>query len=229
MVAAMTKADVRARIEEIGIIPAIRLTSEADARFAAEAIYRAGLPIAEIPMTVPAALDLIAALLRDFPDMVVGAGTVLDADTARRAVDAGARFITSTGMDAAVVGFASEEDVLVLPGALTPTEIINAWKAGADFVKVFPCAPMGGDSYIKALKIALPQIPLIAGGGVQQHTAGHFITAGASAIGVGKELITHEAIRLRKPEWIQELAHRFMGIVKNARTQTLSANVVTFK
>src|ERR1022692_2965385 len=127
----MTKEEVGARIEEFGIIPAIRLSSTADARFAAEAVYRAGLPIAEITMTVPGALALISVLLRDFPDMVVGAGTVLDADTARHAVDAGARFITSTGMDASVVGLAVEEGVLVLPGALTPTEIINAWKAGA--------------------------------------------------------------------------------------------------
>jgi 2-dehydro-3-deoxyphosphogluconate aldolase/(4S)-4-hydroxy-2-oxoglutarate aldolase len=225
----MTKEEVRARIEEFGIIPAIRLSSIEDARFAVEAVFRAGLPIVEIPLTVPGGLELITALLRDFPDKVVGAGTVLDADTARRALDAGARFLTSTGMDAAVVGLAVEEGVLVLPGALTPTEIIDAWKAGADFVKVFPCAPLGGDSYIRALKTALPQIRLIAGGGVQQHTAGHYISAGASAIGVGRELITQEAIRLRKQEWILELAHRFMGIVKNARTHTPSANVVTFR
>jgi 2-dehydro-3-deoxyphosphogluconate aldolase / (4S)-4-hydroxy-2-oxoglutarate aldolase len=225
----MTKEEVRARIEEFGIIPAIRLSSIEDARFAAEAVYRAGLPIVEIPLTVPAALELISELRRDFPDMVVGAGTVLDADTARRAIEAGAVFITSTGMDIGVVGLAVEEGVLVLPGALTPTEIINAWKTGADFVKVFPCASLGGDSYIKALKVALPQIRLIAGGGVQQHTAGHYITAGASAIGVGKELITNEAIRLRKPEWILELTRRFMSIVKNARTHTPSANVITFK
>jgi len=225
----MTKEEVCARIEEFGIIPAIRLASNEDARFAAQALYRAGLPIAEITMTVPGALDLISELLRDFPDIVVGAGTVLDAETARRAVDAGARFITSTGIDISVVGLAVEEGVLVLPGALTPTEIINAWKAGADFVKVFPCTTLGGDSYIRAVKAALPQIRLIAGGGVQQHTAGHYITAGASAIGVGKELITQEAIRLRKSEWILELAHRFMGIVKNARAHTASANVVTFK
>jgi 2-dehydro-3-deoxyphosphogluconate aldolase / (4S)-4-hydroxy-2-oxoglutarate aldolase len=225
----MTKEQARARIEEIGIIPAIRFSSAEDARFAAEAVYRAGLPVAEITMTVPGALDLIASLARDFPDMVVGAGTVLDAETARRSVAAGARFITSTGMDASVVGLAVEEGTLVLPGALTPTEIINAWKAGADFVKVFPCAPLGGDSYIRALKTALPQIRLIAGGGVQQHTAGSYIIAGASAIGVGKELFTHEAIRLRKAEWILELAHRFMSIVKHARERTTSAGVVTFK
>lgn len=225
----MTKEAACARIEEIGIIPAIRLSTMEDARFAADAIYRAGLPIAEITMTVPGSLELIAALVRDYPDMIVGAGTVLDADAARRAVEAGARFITSTGMDATVVGLAVEEGVPALPGALTPTEIINAWKAGADFVKVFPCASLGGDSYIRALKVALPQIRLIAGGGVQQHTAGHYITAGASAIGVGKELITHEAVHLRKPEWILELAHRFMGIVQNARAHSPSANVVTFK
>jgi 2-dehydro-3-deoxyphosphogluconate aldolase/(4S)-4-hydroxy-2-oxoglutarate aldolase len=225
----MTKDQVRARVEEIGIVPAIRVASAEDARFAAESLYRAGLTIAEITLTIPGALELISALRRDLPDMVVGAGTVLDPDTARRAVAAGALFITSTGMDAAVVGLAVEEGVLVLPGALTPTEIINAWKAGADFVKVFPCASLGGDSYIRALKVALPQIRLIAGGGVQQHTAGHYIVAGASAIGVGKELITNEAIRLRKPEWILELAHRFIGIVKNAREHTTSANVVRFK
>ncbi|MGO4883014.1 MAG: bifunctional 4-hydroxy-2-oxoglutarate aldolase/2-dehydro-3-deoxy-phosphogluconate aldolase [Bryobacteraceae bacterium] len=225
----MTKEEVRARIEEIGIIPAIRLPSTEDARFAVEAIYGAGLPIAEITMTVPGALGLISEVQREFPDMVVGAGTVLDADTARRAVEAGALFITSTGMDASVVGLAVEEGVLVLPGALTPTEIIGAWKAGADFVKVFPCAPLGGENYIRALKAALPQIRLIAGGGVQQHTAGHYIAAGASAIGVGKELITHEAVRLRKAHWITELAHRFMAIVKNARATAPTANVVTFK
>src|SRR5580704_1874775 len=113
----MTKEEVRARIEEIGIIPALRLASTEDARFAAESVYRAGLTIAEITLTTPGALELISALRRDFPDMVVGAGTVLDADTARRAVEAGARFITSTGMDISVVGLAVEEGVLVLPGA----------------------------------------------------------------------------------------------------------------
>lgn len=225
----MTKAEVCARIEEFGIIPAVRLSSLEDARFAAESVYRAGLPIAEITMTVPGALDLISALMRDFPDMVVGAGTVLDADTARRAVAAGARFITSTGMEASVVEVAAASDVLSLPGALTPTEIITAWKAGADFVKVFPCASLGGETYIKALRTALPQIRLIAGGGVQQRTAGHYIAAGASAVGVGKELITHEAVRMRKPEWIMELTHRFVAIVKNARAETPAANVVTFK
>ena len=226
----MTKEDVCARIEEIGIIPAVRVSSAEDARFAAEAVYHAGIPIAEITMTTPGALDLISGLTRDFPDMVVGAGTVLDADTARRCLDSGAKFLTSTGLDLSVVEVAVKENVVTLPGALTPTEIIAAWKAGADFVKVFPCAQLGGDTYIRALKSALPQIRLIAGGGVKQQTAAHYISAGASALGVGKELITHESVRLRKAEWIQELAHRFANIVKNARSQTAPPEqVVTFK
>jgi 2-dehydro-3-deoxyphosphogluconate aldolase / (4S)-4-hydroxy-2-oxoglutarate aldolase len=227
----MDREQVRARIEEIGIIPAIRVSSVEDARFAAEAVYRAGLPIAEITMTVPGAIDLIAGLVRDFPEMVVGAGTVLDLDTARRCLDAGAMFLTSTGLELSVVELAVKENAVTLPGALTPTEIITAWKAGADFVKVFPCAQLGGESYIRALKAALPQIKLVAAGGVLQQTAAHYIIAGASAIGVGKELITHEAIRMRKAEWILELARRFASIVNNARSQAARGRqgVVTFK
>jgi 2-dehydro-3-deoxyphosphogluconate aldolase/(4S)-4-hydroxy-2-oxoglutarate aldolase len=227
----MDREQVRARIEVIGIIPAIRVLSAADARFAAEAVYRAGLPIAEITMTVPGAIDLIAALVRDFPEMVVGAGTVLDLDTARRCLDAGASFLTSTGLELSVVELAAKANIVTLPGALTPTEIITAWKAGADFVKVFPCAQLGGDSYIRALKAALPQIKLIASGGVEQQTAAHYIIAGATAIGVGKELITHEAVRLRKSEWILELARRFASIVNNARSQAARGKqgVVNFK
>lgn len=226
----MDREQVRARIEELGIIPAIRVSSAEDARFAAEAVYRAGLPIAEITMTIPGAIDLIAGLVRDFPEMVVGAGTVLDLDTARRCLNAGASFLTSTGLELSVVELAGKANAVTLPGALTPTEIIAAWKAGADFVKVFPCAQLGGDSYIRALKAALPQIRLVAAGGVQQQTAAHYITAGASAIGVGKELITHEAIRMRKAEWILELARRFLSIVNNARNQARGRQgVVKFK
>jgi len=175
-------------------------------------------------------VEIIREVLKSHgPDVLVGAGTVLNAESARRCLDAGAQFIVGPGLDLKTIELAQKEGVLVMPGALTPTEIITAWNAGADFVKVFPCTPLGGDSYIRALKAALPHIRLIAGGGVQQHTAGHYISAGASAIGVGKELITNEAIRLRKSEWILELAHRFMAIVKNARAHTPSANVVTFK
>jgi len=215
----MEKSEVRARIEEIGIIPAVRLADTAHAQYAAEAVNRAGIPIVEITMTVPGAVDLIAELARSLPEMIVGAGTVLDRDTAHRCIDAGARFITSPGLVFEVVEFAVKKGVVVFPGALTPTDVIAAWKAGADFVKIYPCAQVGGPSYIRALKIPLPQVPLIASGGVNQQTATNFILAGASALGVGSELIPHEALRRRHEEQIGELARRFLSMVKEAREQ----------
>src|SRR5712692_6270316 len=148
----MNKQIVRARIEEIGIIPSVRLSSEEEARFAAETVSQAGIPIVEITMTVPGALEVIAELAHSMPDLVVGAGTIFDVETARRSVDAGARFLTSPGLDLKIVEFALKEGVLAMPGALTPTEITAASQAGADLVKVFPCAQLGGASYIHALR-----------------------------------------------------------------------------
>jgi 2-dehydro-3-deoxyphosphogluconate aldolase/(4S)-4-hydroxy-2-oxoglutarate aldolase len=136
-------------------------------------------------MTVPGAVELISHLVREHPQIIVGAGTVVDIEVARQCQDAGASFITAPDFDRSIVEFVAKEGLAVLPGGLTPTEVVAAWKAGADFVKVFPCAQVGGESYIKALKKAVPQIPLIAAGGVNQHTAADFIVAGAKAIGVG--------------------------------------------
>jgi len=215
----MKREEVRARLEEVGIIPVVRVSSAEEARFAAEAVASGGIPIVEMAMTVPGASEVISQLVRSAPEMIVGAGSVLDTAMARLCVDAGAKFLTSEGFDLEVVEFAVKEGVVVLPGALTPTEVITAWKAAADFVKVFPCAQLGGDSYIRALKAALPQVPLIAAGGVNQETAGSFILAGAAALGVGRELIPNEAVQQRRPEWIRELARRFLGLVKNARSQ----------
>ena len=220
----MKKADVLARIEEIGIIPGIRVSKPERASFAAETVNRAGIPIAEITMTVPGAIDVVAHLARRFPDMVVGAGTVLDTQTARRCLDAGACFLTSTGLVPEVVEFALQNDVVVFPGALTPTEVIAAWKTGADFVKIFPCGPMGGPNYIRALKLPFPQIRLIATGGVNQQTACNFILAGATAVGIGAELINPEALPVVKEEQIQELARRYLGMVKTARAQLNGGN-----
>ncbi|HKD44647.1 MAG TPA: bifunctional 4-hydroxy-2-oxoglutarate aldolase/2-dehydro-3-deoxy-phosphogluconate aldolase, partial [Candidatus Angelobacter sp.] len=205
----MTKKEVCKFITEIGIIPAIRVSSGDDAHFAAESVARGGIPIVEITLTVPGAVELIAHLVRYHPKIMVGAGTLLDTETARRCVDAGASFLTAPGFDARIVEFAAKENVAILPGALTPTEVVAAWQAGSDFVKVFPCAQVGGDKYIKALNAALPQIPLIAAGGVNQQTAAGFILAGATAIGVGTELIPTEAIERRQAERIRELALRF--------------------
>jgi len=213
----MTKNEVCALIKEIAIIPAIRVSSGADAHFAAEAVTSGGIPIVEITMTVPGAVDLISHLVRHDPKMVVGAGTVLDTDSARRCLDAGASFITAPDLYLEVVLFAAKENVTVLPGALTPSEVTAAWRSGADFVKVFPCSQVGGDKYIKALHASLPQIPLIAAGGVNQQTAGDFILSGATAIGVGTDLIPTEAIARRQLDRIRELALRFSGFVKDAR------------
>jgi 2-dehydro-3-deoxyphosphogluconate aldolase / (4S)-4-hydroxy-2-oxoglutarate aldolase len=215
----MKKEEVCARIREIAIIPAVRVSSGDDAHFAAEAVARGGIPIVEITMTVPGAVELISHLVRTDPGLLVGAGTVLDAKTAARCLDAGASFLTSPSFSAAIVSFAAKENIAVLPGAMTPTEIVTAWDAGADFVKVFPCAQFGGEKYIKALHAALPTIPLIAAGGVTQQTAAGFILSGAAAIGVGTELIPTEAITRRQPERICELARRFSRVVGDAREQ----------
>jgi 2-dehydro-3-deoxyphosphogluconate aldolase/(4S)-4-hydroxy-2-oxoglutarate aldolase len=215
----MKREEIRARIEEVGIFPAVRVASPDLALFAAESVFEAGIPIVEITMTVPGAVDVIAQLARTYPGLIVGAGTVLDADMAQRSLDAGARFLTSPGLVPEVVEFAQKKNVVIIPGALTPSEVIAAWKAGVDFVKIFPCAPVGGDKYIRALKVPLPQVSLIASGGVNQLTAADFILAGASAIGIGAELMPREALQKRKAEWIHELARRFMGIVRSARAE----------
>jgi 2-dehydro-3-deoxyphosphogluconate aldolase/(4S)-4-hydroxy-2-oxoglutarate aldolase len=215
------KDEVRARIEEAGIIPAIRTSSAEDACFAAEAVNRGGIPIAEITMTVPKAMEVIADLTRRVPGMIVGAGTILDRETAQRALDAGATFLTSPGLVLEVVEFAAKNDVVVLPGALTATEVITAWKAGADLVKIFPCAQVGGDRYIRVLKASLPQIPLIASGGVNQQTALNFVLAGAAALGIGGELIPKEDVQLRQEHRIFELARRFTKMVKDGRSRNL--------
>jgi 2-dehydro-3-deoxyphosphogluconate aldolase / (4S)-4-hydroxy-2-oxoglutarate aldolase len=212
----MNKAEVCEQIKKIGIIPAIRVSSAEEAHFAAEAVMQGGIPIVEITMTVPDAVALISHLVHHHEKMIVGAGTVLDTETARKCVDAGASFLTAPCFDAAIVEYAAKADITVFPGALTPTEVVAAWKAGSDFVKVFPCA-LGGPTYIKSLKMALPQIPLIAAGGVTQQTAGNFILAGATAIGVGSDLIPSRAIQHREATRIRELAHRFAGFVGDAR------------
>lgn len=208
---------VRARIEEIGIIPAIRSSSAEDALFAAEAIISAGVPIVEVTMTVPGAVNVIRELLKAHPRMIVGAGTVLDVVSAQRSLDAGASFITSTALDLEVVDFTRKKGVVVFPGVLTPTEVITAWKSGADFVKIFPCAQVGGPAYIKALKGPFPELRLIAAGGVTQNSAPDFIRAGAVALGIGQNLIQPQAIQNRERDWIRELARRFVRMVQEAR------------
>jgi 2-dehydro-3-deoxyphosphogluconate aldolase/(4S)-4-hydroxy-2-oxoglutarate aldolase len=221
----LNKAEVSASIREIGIIPAVRLHTAEEALFAAEAVSNAGIPIVEVTITVPNALEVIRHLALRSPHVIVGAGTVLDLGWARRCLDAGARFLTSPGFDSKIVEFAVHEGVVVFPGASTPTEIMESAKAGADFVKIFPCAQLGGPSFIRALKSPFPDVPLIAAGGVNQQTAADFILAGASALGIGRDLIHEDAIQRREVRWIQELARRYVNVVRQARSQ-LKASVI---
>lgn len=213
----MNKDTVRNRIQQLGIMPAIRLASAEDAEFAVEAISASGLPIAEVTMTIPGACAVIQKLAGKHPDLIIGAGTVVDMDMARRCLDAGSRFLSSPNLNLDVIDFARKHDVVVFPGALTPTEIVTAWEAGSDFVKVFPCSALGGANYIRTLRAPLPEIPLIASGGVTEQTAADFIVAGSTAVGIGRDLVSIEAIRRRKPEWFDELVRRFLKIVHDAR------------
>jgi 2-dehydro-3-deoxyphosphogluconate aldolase/(4S)-4-hydroxy-2-oxoglutarate aldolase len=213
----MTKEEVRARIEELAIVPAVRAANAEDALFAAEAVSRGGLPIVELTMTVPNATELIAQLVKKHPHMVVGAGTVLDLKTARACLAAGAKFITSPGLDLEIVEFTVKAGVIVMPGVLTPSEIITALKAGADFVKIFPCSQVGGVDYLSALKAPFPNVSFIAAGGVNQQTAGKYLAAGATAVGIGADLVPPRAIAIRESEWIEELARRYVLTVKHLR------------
>jgi 2-dehydro-3-deoxyphosphogluconate aldolase/(4S)-4-hydroxy-2-oxoglutarate aldolase len=215
----LEKHEVCAKIQEIGIVPAVRMSSPEDALFAAEVVASGGIPIVEITMTVPRAIEVISHLVKNLPHVIVGAGTVLDIETARLCAEAGVQFLTCPGLDLGIVEFAATRNLTMMAGALTPTEIVTAYKAGSNFVKVFPCAQVGGDSYIRALKGPFPKIPLIAAGGVNQQTAANFILAGAVALGIGRELIPSEAVQKRQESRIRELAHRFLNFVRSARSR----------
>ena len=215
----MNKLELRKHIEDIGIVPSIRVWKTEEALFAAEAVARGGIPIVEIALTVPEAFKLIPQVSQSFPEVIVGAGGVSDVEAAHHCLDAGAQFLTSDGFDPAVVSFAVRQDVVVIPGALTPTEIITAWKLDPDFVKIVPCGQIGGNRYIRSLRAMFPKLRMIAAGGITQQTAFDFIWAGAAALGIGRELIPREAIRNRDPGQIGELARRFLQFVSSARSQ----------
>lgn len=217
----MTKEEMLARIEEIGIIPAVRAGSTEDALFASEAVFASGIPVVEITMTTPGATEVITRLRSARSDVIVGAGTVFAIETARACLEAGASFLTSTGFDPEIVEFAREHGVAMFPGALTPSEIILAKKAEAPLIKVFPCVSLGGPAYIRALRGPFPDVKLIASGGVTQQTAASYIRAGSNVLGIGQDLLPAEAIRARNADWIQELSRRFIAMVKEGRNSRL--------
>ena len=222
----MNKQQVRDKIVEIGVVPVVRASSPAEARLAAQAVCDGGIPIVEITMTVPGAVEVIRELRKSaLSGVLVGAGTVLDAETARRCLDAGAEFLVSPGLNVPTVEFAVREGKLIMAGALTPTEVITAWNAGADFVKVFPCGQVGGAKYIKALKGPFPHIPLVPTGGVNLNTAAEFIEAGSAALGIGGELVQSEALKSGRPGMIVENARKFVALVKEARTRMAPSHI----
>jgi 2-dehydro-3-deoxyphosphogluconate aldolase/(4S)-4-hydroxy-2-oxoglutarate aldolase len=219
VIAAMSKQEICSRIESIGVVPALRANSVEDALFVAEALAQAGVAILEIAMNAPGAVQVLSQVAKFAPKMIVGGGSITNVGTAQQCLDAGARFLTSDGLVPSVVDFAVKRDVVVFPGALTPTEIIAARNAGSDFVKVVPCDAGGGHAYIRSLKAAMPDVPLIAAGGVTQQTAVDIVSAGATAIGVGRDLLQTDAVRLRQGNRIQELTRRFVRFVDNGRIE----------
>lgn len=216
----MTKEQVRQKVLEIGIVPVVRASSGQQAIQAAEAVCTGGISIVELTMTVPGAIEVIAQLVKSMSnDVLVGAGTVLDAETAQRCLDAGAQFLVSPGTDLPTIQLAKQKGILIMAGALTPTEVITAWKAGSEFVKIFPCGTVGGAKYIKALKAPLPQVPMVPTGGVNLETAADFLRAGASALGIGGELISASALKSGNLQAITDSAKRYVAIVKKTRQE----------
>jgi 2-dehydro-3-deoxyphosphogluconate aldolase/(4S)-4-hydroxy-2-oxoglutarate aldolase len=215
----MNKTAVLETIRNIGIIPVVRAQSADEAMLAIDAIREGGISILEITMTVPGAVGVIEEVSARYGnDALVGAGTVLDGETARACIRAGAQFIVSPALNLETIEVCKGEGIAVMPGALTPTEVVQAWTAGADFVKVFPAGAVGGASYLKSLKAPLPQIELIPTGGVSLKTAADFIKAGASALGVGADLVDLKAIREGQQNLITDRAREFVRIVQEARS-----------
>jgi len=214
----MNKTDVLQRIRDTGLIPVVRAESADQAMRAVEAIKAGGVGVLEVTMTVPGAIGVIEQLAKAYGgEALIGAGTVLDPETARACIQAGAQFIVSPALNEETIAFCRDNDVAVFPGALTPTEVVRAWNAGADAVKVFPAGAVGGASYLKALKAPLPQIELVPTGGVSLKTAADFIKAGAMALGVGADLVDPKALREGREELITERARQFLEIVREAR------------
>jgi 2-dehydro-3-deoxyphosphogluconate aldolase / (4S)-4-hydroxy-2-oxoglutarate aldolase len=214
----MNKAEVINRLIEIGVIPVVRASSGAEALQAIAAIKAGGVSVVEITMTVPGAIEVIREVVnKEGAEVLVGAGTVLDAETARACILAGAEFVVSPALNFDTIAMCRRYSKAIMPGALTPTEVLAAWQAGADFVKVFPCDSLGGAKYLKSLKAPLPQIDLVPTGGVSLKTAAEFIKAGASALGVGSDLVDLKALREGQANLITERARQFIEIVREAR------------
>ena len=220
----MTQKETLAQITGIGLMPVVRTESAESAILAIEAIYRGGVRVAEITMTVPGAVRALERIADEFGDKIVlGAGTVLDPETARVCMLAGAEFLVTPSLKLATIEIAKRYSKVVCPGALTPTEVLTAWEAGADIVKIFPCGNVGGPKYIKALKGPFPQIEMIPTGGVNLETAGEFLKAGACAVAVGGELVDARLIKEARYHLIEEKARQYLAAVAKARGEMQAA------
>ena len=213
----MQKAEVLNALREIGLVPVLRAESEDQALKLASAIAAGGVTVLEVTMTVPGAIRVMRRLAEERPDILIGAGTVLDPETARMCILEGAQFVVSPALKVATIEMCHRYGIAVLPGALTPTEIVTAWEAGADVVKVFPASSLGGAKYLKSIKAPLPQVEMIPTGGVSLATAAEFLEAGAFALGVGADLVNLKAIAEGHPETITESARKYLAIVREFR------------
>lgn len=220
----MTKEDILSCITEVGIVPVVRTASAEGAIKAVDAIYRGGIRAAEITMTVPGAIRALEKVADQFGDrLVLGAGTVLDPETARACMLAGAEFFVTPSLKTATIEVAKRYSKVICPGALTPTEVLTAWEAGADIVKIFPCGNVGGAKYIRALKGPLPHIEMIPTGGVNLENAGEFLKAGACAVAVGGELVDAKSVKEGRFDVIEERARQYLAVISRARSEMKTA------
>lgn len=212
--------EIQQRIEAAGLIPVLRARSAKEALAVVEAMVAGGVSVIEVTMTVPGALDVLRALKKNYGDkLLLGSGTVTAAEECAATIDAGALFVVSPSLHLEVIAKTKEMGKVSIPGALTPTEVITAWKAGADYVKVFPCSAVGGASYLKALRAPFPQLRLIPTGGVTLATAADFLKAGAAALGVGSDLVNTAAVADGKPQVVTNAARAYLEIIAQSRTQ----------
>ena len=216
----MTSKEILAFITEVGIVPIVRTSSAEGAIQAVEAIYAGGVRAAEITMTVPGAVHALEKLADRFGGKIIlGAGTVLDPETARACMLAGAEFFVTPSLRLSTIEMAKRYSKVICPGALTPTEVLTAWEAGADAVKIFPCGNVGGPKYIKALKGPFPHIEMIPTGGVNLETTGDFLKAGACAVAVGGELVDAKSVKEGRFDIIENRARQYLAAIAKARSE----------
>jgi 2-dehydro-3-deoxyphosphogluconate aldolase/(4S)-4-hydroxy-2-oxoglutarate aldolase len=207
-------------LERVALIPVLRATSVQAGHSLVDAMIAGGVTVVEVTMTVPNALTLLRELKQRHGDtLLLGSGTVTDAAQVEATVNAGAEFVVSPSLHLDVVSKTKELGKVSIPGALTPTEVITAWRAGADYVKIFPCSAMGGASYLKSLLAPFPELKLIPTGGVTLQTAADFLKAGARALGVGTDLVNAAAVAEGKAEIVTKAARAYLEAIRAARSQ----------